>query len=398
MNVDILLIGSGNMGRGYLEAARHLGLQVAVIETETRIGTIRSEFADVVTAHEVVDPAAAEHDEAWVGPALTLARRTAPRGVLGFSETHVVASALVADELRLPGPGMYAAQASRNKALQRQLYGLAGVPQPSSRIVPALTLEPQPCLPVVLKPFSGAGSHGVEQVPDETAWRDAVARTAGIGPLLIEDYATGDEYSWEALLLGGQVLFTNLTAKTTTGPPHFVELLHRPVIGEAGHCLRDQADQLGARVVSALRARDGMVHLEFRRASDGSVAVMETAVRTPGDYLMDVVSQAHGVDLYAACLLIALGEKPKLLHRELRYTASLYLAAECAGTAVPDDASRLNAVQGVFRSGLCRPPGSGAGPPESSADRMAFALLNLPCEKALDEAVRQARRAFAKDG
>lgn len=399
MSVDVLLVGSGNMGRGYLEAARRLDLRVAVVETPARIDAIRAEFGDVLAGHEPVDPATADHDEAWVGPAAELARRTAPRGVLGFSEPHVLAAALVAEAHGLPGPGLYATQVSRNKALQRMLYGAAGIPQPTSRLVPDLS-EVTPRFPLVVKPLSGSGSSGVEQVPHEAAWADVATRRAGDGPLLVEEYAAGDEFSWEALVRRGRPLFTNLTAKTTTGPPAFVELLHRPSGSAAEREIRDRGDRLGAEVVSALRMRDGMVHLEFRLAPDGRAAVMEAAVRTPGDFLMDVVSQAHGVDLYAACLLLALGREPEIPdgERAFRHTAALFLAADRPGTVVPDDTAALDAVPGVFRSGLRQDPGRVMGPPESSADRMAFALLDLPTEAALREAVRETRRAFGTAG
>ncbi|MFF5780765.1 ATP-grasp domain-containing protein [Streptomyces virginiae] len=398
MSVDVLLVGSGNMGRGYLMAARRLGLRAALVETPARIEAVRAEFADVVVAHEPLDPVVAEHDEAWVGPAIRLAQRTRPRGVLAFSEPHVQAAALVAESHGLPGPGLPAAQASRNKALQRQLYGAAGIPQPDSQVLARLDELARPSFPLVVKPLSGSGSSGVEQVPDPRAWADAVARRSGGGPYLVEEYVTGAEYSWEALVRGGGVIFSNLTAKTTTGPPAFVELLHVPGAGAADRELRDRADRLGDEVVGALRMRDGMVHLEFRIAPDGRAAVMEAAVRTPGDFLMDVVSRAHGIDLYEACVRLTLGHDPELPSGggEFRHTASLFLAAEQAGEVVPDGTDRLDTVPGVFRSGLRQDPGTVMGPPESSADRMAFALLDLPTEAALHDAVHVARAAFAR--
>lgn len=397
MSVDLLLVGTGNMGRGYLAAARRRGLTAALVETPDRIDAVRGEFGNVVVAAEPLDPAVAEHDEAWAEPAVRLARRTRPRGALAFSETHVQAAALVAESHGLPGPGLYAAQVSRNKALQRQLYGAAGIPQPHSRIVARLDKAAPSDFPLVVKPLSGSGSSGVEQVADPSAWEDAVARRAGGGPYLVEEYATGTEYSWEGLVREGRVLFGNLTVKTTTGPPAFVELLHVPSTGAADRELRERADRLGAEVVDALRMRDGLVHLEFRITPDGRTAVMEAAVRTPGDFLMDVVSRAHGIDLYESCIRLALGEEPALPvpGRAPRHTASLFLVAERAGEIVPESTGPLDAVPGVFRSGLRQEPGTVMGPPESSADRMAFALLHLPTEAALHDAVRATRAAFA---
>ncbi|MER7518608.1 ATP-grasp domain-containing protein [Streptomyces sp. NPDC126499] len=397
MTADVLLVGCGNMARGYLDAARRLGLRVAVVETPDRVEAVRREYGDVVVAHASADATAEDHDEVWAGPALGLAARTRPRGVLAFSEPHVLAAALVAEAHGLPGPGLYAAQVSRNKALQRQLFGAAGVPQPHSRLVESLDETDLPDFPVVIKPLSSFGSRGVEQVRDARGWSAAVAGRRGGGPFLVEEYATGEEYSWEGLVQGGRTVFRNLTVKTTTGPPAFVELQHVPSGSPEAAGDRQRAARLGAEVIDAMRMRDGLIHLEFRVADDGRIAVMEAAVRTPGCYLLDVVSRAHGVDLYEACLRLALGEKPELPPEgeSFRHTASVFLAAERPGEIVPEDTSVLDAVPGVFRSGLRQEPGTVMNPPESNLERMAFALLDLPTETALQDAIRTARTAFA---
>ncbi|MEU5396085.1 ATP-grasp domain-containing protein [Streptomyces tibetensis] len=397
MKVDVLMVGAGNMGRGYLTAARRHGLRVALVETPDRVEAVRGEFGDVVVAYVSPDTTVTDHDEVWAGPALRLAARTRPRGVLAFSEPHVQAAALVAEAHGLPGPGLHAAQASRNKALQRQLYGVSGIPQPHSRLVERLHDADRPDFPFVVKPLSSFGSRGVEQVKDTQGWAEAVARRAGGGPYLLEEYATGTEYSWEGLVRGGRTLFSNLTVKTTTGPPAFVELQHVPSGGPAGAEDRSRAGRLGAEVINALRMRDGLIHLEFRIAPDGRMAVMEAAVRTPGCFILDVASRAHGIDLHEACLRLALGDEPELPAEgtPFRHTASLFLAAERPGEVVPEDTAVLDAIPGVFRSGLRQEPGTIMNPPESNADRMAFALLDLPTEAALQEALRAARAAFA---
>jgi biotin carboxylase len=397
LNTDIVLVGSGFMGRGYFKAARRLGLRVALVDVPERLEAVEGEFGDRLSGCEAVDPRSAALDEAWVGPALKLARRAHPRGVLAFSEINVLAGAYAAQDLGLPGTGVYAAHVSRNKALQRQVYGAAGVPQPASMLALDFAGLESRSFPCVIKPLSGAGSNGVEQVPDAPALREALERRGKTGPVLVEDYVSGQEYSWEALVHGGEVLFTNLTVKTTTGPPNFVEVLHIPLVDAEAERLRKPADRLGEDVVRALRISDGLVHLEFRIAEDSSLAVMEAAVRTPGDFLMDVVSRAHGFDLYAACLELAMGIRPdtRPARSAARHTASLFLVAGRPGTVVPPHADELAAVPGVFRSGLRQTPGSVVAPPRSSGDRVAFALIDCATRADLNRAIGQAGSALS---
>ena len=51
----------------------------------------------------------------------------------------ILAAALVADRLGLPGPGLAAAVVSRNKALQRGVFAAAGVAQPEYVVTDDLT-------------------------------------------------------------------------------------------------------------------------------------------------------------------------------------------------------------------------------------------------------------------
>ena len=97
----------------------------------------------------------------------------------------------------------------------------------------------------------------------------------------------------------------NFTANKTACAPYFVEVAHR-----CGHRftdveLRRKADALVDGVVHALGMRTGIVHLEFRVDAHGPV-VMEVAVRTPGDYIMELLRMTYGFDPYSVAIALAL--------------------------------------------------------------------------------------------
>ncbi|MFE7181820.1 ATP-grasp domain-containing protein [Streptomyces erythrochromogenes] len=388
-----LLVGAGVMAEGYLHAARTLGLRVGIVETPTRYAALADRFPCIVD-FEPVDEAAAARDESWLAPAMTLAARLRPDAVWGFAEPHVLATAMVQHRLGLPGPGLDAATVSRNKALQRAEFARTGLPQPAHRHTRKLSEATDWALerlPVVVKPVSSQGSQGVERVATPDDWADTVARRDTEGPLLVEQYVEGQEYSVEALVHRGRVLFTNLTRKETTGPPYFVELFHEAGHGTDRPVLRKAADELCRGVVAALGMVTGIAHLEFRAVDDDEPVIMEVAVRTPGDHIMELVARAHGFDVFGACLRLALGEEPAVPdgHGPVRAAGSLFLSSPGAGTLAALDLSAWSALPEVARHDARLAPGARVRPAEDSGDRLAWAVLDCDTPDRLRSLARE---------
>ncbi|MFI2778343.1 ATP-grasp domain-containing protein [Streptomyces sp. ALB3] len=391
----LVLIGAGVMAEGYLHAAQALGVRVGLVETPARHAELAPRFPCVVD-FEAVEGVAAR-DEAWLPPAMALAERLAPDAVMGFAEPHVMATAMLQHRLGVPGPGLDAAVISRNKAMQRGEFRRAGLPQPEHRYPARLSEAAEWALaglPVIVKPVSLQGSAGVERVDTAQQWEDVVRRRDGEGPLLVEEYVEGPEYSVEALVQDGRVLFTNLTRKETTGAPYFVELFHEAGFGADRPGLRRTAEALCHSVVSALRMRTGIAHLEFRARADDDPVIMEVAVRTPGDHILEIVRRAHGFDVYEACLRLALGEKPSVpspARGPVRAAGSFFLTAPEAGTMVSLDLSDWAARPGVVRHGARLAPGTAVRPAENSGDRLAYAVLDCGDPAELQRLAAQVR-------
>lgn len=375
----LLLVGAGalGMGWGYLTAARAAGIRTTLVETPA-VGELLADRVDAV--HHTTGTT----DEQWAEAAYAAARHDRPDGVVAFSESHVTAAALVQDRWGLPGPGLHAATVSRNKALQRACF--AGLPQPSWAVTDSLAGH-APTLPAVIKPLSSTGSHGVELVADEAAYRAAAAVRSG--RLLVESVATGPEYSWEGLVQDGKILFGNVTAKETTGPPYFIETAHRP-----GHVFGDGTDgrvaALAQDVTSALDMRSGLVHLEFKIGPTGPV-IMEVAVRTPGDFLMDVVSRTHGFDLFASVVALSLGRAPDLTSTGRRWAASWFPIATPGRVVGINGLDRVRAVPGVARAVVHHAVGDLVAPARSSVQRAGYVLVDAASPEEREQALRSAR-------
>ncbi|WP_433544883.1 ATP-grasp domain-containing protein [Streptomyces sp. CA-294286] len=386
MTDTLLLVGAGIMGRGYVAAARDLGVRTVLLDDETW----RERHEQHVAHFETPAGATETH---WLRAALDLADRYPPHGAVPFAEQHVLASARVQDLLGLPGPSLAAAEASRNKAVQRALFAHAGLPQPDHAVVDDAERAAEWSrgrYPVVVKPLRGMGSAGVRCVADEDALRADLARRDVSQQVLIEEYLDTPEYSWEGLVENGTVIFGNHTRKVTTGPPEFVELQHRLPHRPAD---RERVDGQTAELVAAAGIRTGLVHLEYR--DDGSVLKpMEFAVRTPGDHILELMCRAYGHDFFRSVIELALGREVGLPSKRPRAAGVLFLPAPRPG--------RLTAVDGVeaaqerpdvVRVGQKKHAGDVLTGLHSSGDRVAHALLlaDTPAEvdSAADAVLRQ---------
>lgn len=385
---ELLLVGVGQMGRPYLEAALRIGCTVRAVES--RAGFPNLPALTGADFYEVDNGL----DETWLLGALQATEKGPLDGVVAFAEAHVTAAALIQDRLGLPGPSLHAATISRNKALQRMSCAARGVGQPEFRLVPSLAEARDwmaERLPVVVKPLTFGGSAGVEQVSTPAELDSAIQRRTE-GKLLAERALSGPEFSWEALVEDGSVLFENVTAKETTEAPYFVELTHR-----CGHRFEDpevarQVQGFTRLVLDAIGMRTGLVHLEFRLGPDGP-ALMEVAVRTPGDHIAEAIGLTYGFDLYEGVVRLALGLPLDGLVRNAPERFAAVHFPDCPPGRITgiDGLSEAEEHPFVRRIALTQGIGDVVRPLRSSSARIGHALIVAPSPEAREETLEFVR-------
>ncbi|WP_455354442.1 ATP-grasp domain-containing protein [Streptomyces sp. SYSU K217416] len=390
---ELLLVGVGFMGRPYAAAARRLGLRVRAVEAHDWAGAIEHLVDEV-------EPSQGRYgslDELWAETVHAAVEKSRPAGIFGFTESHVLGAAMAQDRFGLPGPSLQAAVISRNKALQRGRFRAHGVGQPEYLLTNDLSDAADWAgarLPVVVKPLSSAGSDGVELVADAAAFESAALRRASERPLLVEKAIEGPEYSWEALVRDGEVWFANVTAKTTTGAPNFVELEHRAAAPLSAQDA-ERVAELGRSVLSAIGMRTGIVHLEFRLTSSGP-AVMEVAVRTPGDYIMELCSLAYGIDWFEMVVRLAVGaELPPPPEGPVRHAASLFVVSDPGQVIALDGLDTVRSHPAVVDAAFKVAVGDTVGRTSSSLQRTAYAVLAADSPEELEEAIEFTRRTLS---
>jgi len=270
--------------------------------------TLPPELRDRVAAHWRVDDALDTGQLVWA--ARGLSERLGPiHRLLGVIEQIQVQLAEAREQLGVPGMRAEAANNFRDKSRMKNLLRAAGLPCARHRMVArepeAWAFAEEVGYPLVVKPPAGAASQATYRVDGPDALRQALyatAPTAG-GEVLLEEFITGDEYSFDTLSLGGRVVYHSVTSYHPTPLEamrnpwiQWAVLLPREVDGPQFDAIRE----VGPRAVEVLGMETGMCHLEWFRRHDGSLAVSEVAARPPGAQITTLISRAHGWDLLDA--------------------------------------------------------------------------------------------------
>ena len=197
----------------------------------------------------------------------------------------------------------------RDKARMKTVLREAGVPCARHRLAAtaaeARAFAAEVGYPLVLKPPAGAGARSTFRVDDDRALAEAL----GVAPprpgrrVLLEEFVTGEEHSFDSVWSGGRMLWHSLT-RYLPGP---LDVLRNPWIQwcvllprEVDDPRYDDIRSVADRALRTLGIGTGLCHMEWFRRRDGSVAVSEVGARPPGAQITSLISWAHDFDLYRA--------------------------------------------------------------------------------------------------
>ncbi|MFJ4095101.1 ATP-grasp domain-containing protein [Kitasatospora sp. NPDC089913] len=396
MNTVLVLGGAAPADAGHgrdlslraLTQFKARGSRVVVTDTAAALAAAPeyAALADETHVLDHTDPAACVR---WA-----LARRAhhPVDAVTGFREYSVVAVAEVAAALRLSGNRPELVRTVRTKDLCRRALRDLGFRQPAT----ALCSTPQDVAdflarhggPVVVKPRDAAGSEGVVRVdaPDGAARAFERARAgAGPGPVLVEEFVTGPEYSVEGLFTGGIPHALAVTRKILA-PGTFVEAGHVTPVELPDGRHRDIALE-ATRALEALGLRYGIFHVECWLTAEGPV-LGEVHVRPGGDWLHAMVEWSHpGFELLGGLHDDLLGLPVTLPTRPARGAAVRFVLPEAGLVTAVEGWDALSADQRLIHAELAVTPGDVVAPPRSSADRAGTVCLGADSARAAADGV-----------
>lgn len=232
------------------------------------------------------------------------------------SDLATVTVSYVADKMGLVGNSLEACSLSTNKYNMRKAFFENNDPSPKSVMVSSENVD---CsgfeYPVIIKPLDRSGSRGITLANCEAEVLTGVERAIEVGfekKALVEEYATGDEYSIECVSYKGQHTFLAITQKYTTGAPNYIETGHiePPVVLNTSI---EKVKNVVFHALDSLKVEYGASHSEVKIDADGNIKLIEIGARMGGDFIgSDLVYLSTGYDFVNSVIDIALGQAPKI--------------------------------------------------------------------------------------
>ena len=322
-----------------------------------------------------------DHPERLVA---ALVRPARVQAVIPGVEYGVVGAAALAEAWGLPGAGLAAARAFRDKAVLRTVAGEAGIAQPRWATVTGPddveNFRRRYGGACVLKPANRQASVGVQLLEPQDDAHALWAHTAGAEEtrqrvpyggadrFLAEERLHGPEVSVEALVHRGEVGFRNVTAKTVQGSRYPVELAHAVPAGLPAATEESLYEAL-RQLVKASGFQDGVLHAEWI-LGDGGPYLVECAGRMPGDSIPSLIDIAYGGSLVGDLLGILEGRGPVGAREPVRGAAIRFLNAPPGVVEAVLGEDQARGCAGVHSLHVKAVPGTTVGRTTSSWERV----------------------------
>jgi hypothetical protein len=292
----------------FVQAAARLPDTELVLVTCEPEGNVPPGLRRSLAAHWRIDDAL---DTGQITSAvLGVSERIGPvQRLLAVLEQLQVPVAQARQRLGITGMDAGTAHNFRDKAQMKSVLRAAGVPCARHRLADsaaaAAGFAKEVGFPLVVKPPAGSGAKStfrLDDADDLRVWLDA-APPSPDRLALLEEFLTGDEGSYDSVMVDGQIIWDSVSSYLPTPLEvlrnpwvQWMVLLPRVIDGPAYAGIR----AIAPTALSALGLHSGLTHLEWFRRPDGTVAVSEVAVRPPGAQITSMLCYAHDFDLYGA--------------------------------------------------------------------------------------------------
>jgi biotin carboxylase len=283
------------------------GVQLGVISTDW-VEHAAPQTREVIVQHWRVDDVL---DLAQLRTAVdeVAARIGGVERLFGAYEQLQVPLAQVREAMGLVGLPVSAALNFRDKSRMKDVLRAHHLPCARHAVVEkyvdAIAFAGRVGFPLVVKPLAGAGAQFTYRVDDAEALGQALDMTqpSAVQPVLLEEFITGTEHSFETISIEGRAVWHSLTHYHPTP----LEVLRNPWIQwvvvlprEVDHPMFDDIKNVAVEALTALGQTTGLTHMEWFRRADGSVAISEVAARPPGAQITTLISRANDTDFVAA--------------------------------------------------------------------------------------------------
>ncbi|MBQ6173903.1 MAG: ATP-grasp domain-containing protein [Clostridia bacterium] len=386
MNKTIMILGASILQLPAIEIARDLGLNVVVLDMNPNaigfsVPGISKEIISTIDIPAAVEAAKKHH----IDGVMTLATDMPMRTVAAIAKT-----------CQLIGVSEDTAIKTTDKSAMREALKMAGVPIPKYfRVTDIGELNAAVNCMVgsfMIKPSDSSGSRGILKVDDRTVVQDAYEYARSYsknGIVVVEECMIGPEVSVETMAFEGKVQVIQVTDKTTTGAPHFVEMGHsQPSRLKCVESIKEVAIAAN----KAVGIENGPSHTEIIVTEEGP-KIVELGARLGGDCITThLVPLSTGVNMVESCIRIALGEQPDLSPTLQCGSAIRYFKQHRGIVKSIDGVDAALQLQGIKQVSIVHGVGETITEVTDSSSRMGFVIAQGKdaneaverCELALD--------------
>ncbi len=370
------------------------GVQLGVISTDW-LEHVSASTRDVIVQHWRVDDVldVVQLRQAVEQVALQIG---GVEKLIGAYEQLQVPLAEVREAMGIPGLPVEAALNFRDKSRMKDVLRANHLPCARhalvEKFVDAIAFAGRVGFPLVLKPQAGAGAQSTYRVDDAQSLTEALelTRPSSANPVIVEEFITGSEHSFETISIDGKAVWHSLTHYHPTP----LEVIRNPWIQwivvlprEVDHPMYDDIRESGVKALEALGQTTGLSHMEWFRRIDGSLAISEVAARPPGAQITTLISRANDVDFVSAWAnLMVYGE---FIAPERKYAVgAAFLRGQ--GSGVVRHISGIDRVHEELGHLVCdvKLPEIGHGP-AATYEGDGFIILRHPETAVVERAVRR---------
>lgn len=370
------------------------GVQLGVISTDW-VEHAAPRTRDVIVQHwrvdDVLDVPQLQHAVNEVA-----ARIGGVEKLFGAYEQLQVPLAEVREAMGIPGLSVRAALNFRDKSRMKDVLRAHKLPCARhalvEKFVDAIAFAERVGFPLVIKPQAGAGALSTYRVDDAHSLSEALdlTRPSATQPVMLEEFITGSEHSFETISIDGRAVWHSLTHYHPTP----LEVLRNPWIQwvvvlprEVDHPMFDDIKASATEALTALGQTTGLSHMEWFRRADGSVAISEVAARPPGAQITTLMSRACDIDFVSAWATLMVYGEFEVPERKFAVGAA-FLRGQGAG--VVRHVNGIDRVHEELGALVCdvKLPEIGQ-PPAATYEGDGFIILRHPETAVVERAVRR---------
>lgn len=326
----LAIIGASYLQEPLIQKAKDMGLETHVFAWAA--GDVGEKIADYFYPVSIV-----EKEEI-----LNKCKEIGIDGICSIaSDLAAITVNYVAVGMGLTGNTLECTEVSTNKHAMRKCFEENGDPSPKSIYVESVDELANVKLryPIIVKPVDRSGSRGITKLMTPEGLAEAIENAKAQGfdkHALVEEFATGQEYSVEFISWQGKHHFLAMTKKFTTGAPHFIETAHlepAPISNEK----LEEVKEVVRHALDSLQIQYGASHSELKISEDGHIAIIEIGGRMGGDCIgSNLVQLSTGVDFVKAVIQVALGEEPEVIKNDVEAQAAVRFVFSQEDVAVLD--------------------------------------------------------------